>query len=455
MNNRWMRIGIGLFVALSLVLLCTLILLFNSLPRLFRTSNFYTARFTDASGLAPGAPVRQSGVKIGVAEEMTLDEQTGEVFIRLALDQPHLVRKNEQVTLVVNLLGNDASIDLVPVPPPEGQAPDRTPVPTGTVLVGVRAANVNALLKGASEVVPTTQETLNDIRKSMLRIEKMTPLVEDTFREYRDLGHSLNASIPDLRRTNDDLDKLALSTDKTVQAVHDAIPQATRDLDDAAAAARAVQKVSERTDLLLQQNQDKITKSIDNLNDLLSRTAGLVSQENVRNVTDIIHNVRGASDTFPSIAKNTDEVLKEGRNAMDRFNGTLIRVDDLTQNLQKITKPLAEHSDALARNLDEGLDRFNRTMGDVRQLVQAVGQSDGTFSKLLTDASLYNHLDDVAAQAAKAAPQINLILKDVEIFADKLARHPESIGLGGVVRPGSGLKDPPTQPGLIIPPSHP
>jgi hypothetical protein len=26
------------------------------------------------------------------------------------------------------------------------------------------------------------------------------------------------------------------------------------------------------------------------------------------------------------------------------------------------------------------------------------------------------------------------------VFADKVARHPESLGVGGVVRPGSGLK---------------
>ena len=76
-------------------------------------------------------------------------------------------------------------------------------------------------------------------------------------------------------------------------------------------------------------------------------------------------------------------------------------------------------------------------------------------NKLLTDPSLYNHLDAVACQAAKAAPQLDLILKDFEVFADKLARHPESIGLGGLVKPGSGLKDPPTQPGLVIPPTHP
>ena len=137
--------------------------------------------------------------------------------------------------------------------------------------MGVRASNVNQLISQASEVVPTTQETLNDIRKSMQRIEKMTPLVEDTFREYRDLGRSLNNSVPDLRRTNDDVDKLVRAAQDAVPQVTRNADQITRDADDAAAASRAIQKVAERTDLLLRQNQDKITQAISNLNDVLSR----------------------------------------------------------------------------------------------------------------------------------------------------------------------------------------
>ena len=200
MQRRWMRIGIGVFVALALVLLGTLIVLFNSLPRMFRATNVYTARFDDATGLSPGAPVRRSGVPIGVVGAIVLNDQTGTVDVRLELDAPHVIRKDEQVTLVSSLLGGDSAIDLVTVPPPEGQAPDRTPIPPGSVVLGVRATGVNQLISRASEVVPTTQETLNDIRKSMQRIEKMSPLVEDTFREYRDLGRALNNSVPALRR---------------------------------------------------------------------------------------------------------------------------------------------------------------------------------------------------------------------------------------------------------------
>ncbi len=456
MNRRWMRIAIGVFVMLALVLLGALIVLFNSLPRLFRPTTAYTAQFTDdVSGLSPGAPVRRSGVPVGVVGDMTLDDVTGAVRIQLLIDKPYVIRKDEQVMLTASLLGNEAVIDLAMVPPPAGVAPDTTPVPPETPLPGVRAGSVNQLIARASELAPTTEETLSDIRKSMQRIERLTPVVEQTFREYRDLGRKLNDSMPALQQTNADIDALAKSAKAAADEAQTAIPRITRDADDAAAAARSWQAVGERVNLMLRDNQDQINQSITHLNEVLTRTASLLSEDNVRNMTVIIRNMRTSSDMLPELTRNANELLKEGRNAMDRFNATLIRLDDLTQNLQKITKPLADRSDSLAKNLDEGLARFNRTMVDVGQLMQAIGQSDGTLNKLLTDPSLYNHLDEVACQAAKAAPQLTQIMKDLETFTDKLARHPESIGLGGLVRPSSGLKDPPTPPGLVIPPSHP
>jgi phospholipid/cholesterol/gamma-HCH transport system substrate-binding protein len=48
-------------------------------------------------------------------------------------------------------------------------------------------------------------------------------------------------------------------------------------------------------------------------------------------------------------------------------------------------------------------------------------------------------------------PRVERALKDLEVFADKLARHPESIGLGGALRPSSGLKEAPTTPSVFPP----
>jgi hypothetical protein len=46
------------------------------------------------------------------------------------------------------------------------------------------------------------------------------------------------------------------------------------------------------------------------------------------------------------------------------------------------------------------------------------------------------------------------IAGDLEVFADKVARRPELIGVGGVVRPSSGLKDSPFAP-TPVPPGLP
>jgi phospholipid/cholesterol/gamma-HCH transport system substrate-binding protein len=445
MNRRWMNIAIGLFVALALILLGTMIVLFNNLPRLFKQSNYYTAHFASAPGLSAGAPVRRSGVLVGEVAEVKLDDEVGEVRVRLAIDKPYLVRHNEQVTLVQTVLGGDTAIDLAVIPPPEGKPVDRTPYPPESDLAGVESVSVAALLKGASEVVPTTQETLNDMRKSLKKLEELSPVMEGTLKEYRKLGESINASIPDLRETNLEIQKLAKTS-------REAVGPLQRDAEDMAAAARSWTKVGERVNLMLSDNREKIDQAIENANQVLSRLSGLLSDENQRNFNAILRNVRDGSDPLPEMSRNANELLKDTRVTLKRFNETLTQVDGAANDLRKITKPFADRGDATARNLDESLDKLNRTLGDVQALVRAIGQGDGTLKRLISDPALYNHLDEAACQAAKLVPKFDQVVHDIEVFTDKLARHPELIGVGGAIRGSNGLKDPPTPPGAVVPP---
>ena len=65
---------------------------------------------------------------------------------------------------------------------------------------------------------------------------------------------------------------------------------------------------------------------------------------------------------------------------------------------------------------------------------------------MLPDPAVYNNIHQATMMIVKIMPRLDRILKDFEVFADKVARHPESIGIGGAVRSGSGLKNPPTPP---------
>ena len=93
------------------------------------------------------------------------------------------------------------------------------------------------------------------------------------------------------------------------------------------------------------------------------------------------------------------------------------------------------------KNLDESTEKFNRTLTDVREVLRALSQSDGTLRRFLADPALYNNLNDAACMIARVMPRLDRVMRDVELFADKIARHPESLGLGGVVSPSAGLKE--------------
>jgi phospholipid/cholesterol/gamma-HCH transport system substrate-binding protein len=458
MNTRAMRIWIGLFVLLTLGLFCALIILFGSAPTLFKRTNTYYVRFADAPNVSPGTPVRRSGVQIGEVKSIDLDEEEGNVKVTLALDPKYKPRKNEEPILVSGLLGSDSSIDLVPRKP-EGEKPqDRSSLEPGAEMQGIRQATVNTVLSQASGVVPTAQDTLNDLRKSIQRIEKTLPLFEDTLKEFRDLARSAREVVPSVRQTTDEIGELAKEVRRAVpnltktsdeirelaKSVREAVPDVRRIGDDVGAAARSWGKLGERLDVLVQANQDKIVKVVDNTNDVLTRMGAALSDNNLNNIGDVLKNIGTASTNFDGISRNIDYITHEGRTSVRLLNDTLKRTDDVMKSLEGATNQEGGRIGAITKNLDESLEKLNSTLTDVRELVRVAGQADGTLSRLLSDPSLYNHLDEAACMIPKLIPRLERILKDAETFADKLARHPELIGVGGAVRPSSGLKDAPS-----------
>src|SRR5262249_33207825 len=124
-------------------------------------------------------------------------------------------------------------------PLPANPPPQRTPAQPGAVFSGESQPNVGTVLQELSKMSAPAQAALNEMQKVLDRFEKMTPLMEETLRVYRDLGRDTDRMLPDLRRTNDEI-------------------QVT---------ARNWSKLGERLDVLVQTNQDKLIKTLDNLND--------------------------------------------------------------------------------------------------------------------------------------------------------------------------------------------
>jgi ABC-type transporter Mla subunit MlaD len=493
MNEQGMRFRIGVFLLASMILLAVLVMLFGSMPTFLVAQDRYYVLFDQATGIAPGTPVRRSGVRIGQVQRVELDDRTGKVRVTILVDRPHTLYQDDQAVLVHGALSGDTSIDFVPpqqqaapatretpvgappLPPPKGQGaaasgirqagyevaqlpagkvqaaqpPERVPAAPGAEFQGRTQADVARLVNELTGLAPPAQQAFIEMQRTLDRYEKLTPLMEDTMREYRDIGRILKDMAPDLRRTNDEVRELAKATRET-------IPELRRTNDEAQVLARNWSKLGERLDVFMQSNQDKLVTTIDRLNDTLARVGNVFSDENQRNLTTTLRNVSNSSKRLDSITENTDQFVRESRQTVKRVNDSITQTDEVLSNLQKATKPMAERSESVMRNLDESTIKLNRSLTDAQGFFRTITGSEGTFRRFLDDPALYNNLNEAACMLVRIMPRVDRTLRDVEVFADKIARHPESLGVGGAISPSSGLKESPftQQPSWVRPVGH-
>ncbi len=421
MNEQAIRFRFGIFVLTSLILLAVLTILFGGFPNYFKRTETFTIVFTSAQGVAPGTPVRRSGVRIGEVRSVKLNNDTGKVTVEIRIDDQFSLRKGDRPTLTQSLLGGEAAV--VFTPPDDPKLADPTRVEPGAELQGVNPADPGALVQKAADLAQPLQEALLEIRKTFQAINKLGPVAENTLRDFGEVGKMARDLGPDLQKTSEEIRLLAKST-------RDILPEFKKTNEEIQLTARYWGKVGERADVLLRTNEDKIAKSIDRMEEALKRINNLLGDENQKYVRDAL--------------KDTSELIRDSRVTVKQVNESLKRADEAIADLQKALKPLGDRGPSILKNVDESAESLNRTMKDVRELMQLFARSEGTVSKLLGDPSIYNNLNDSALMATKILPRLDRILRDVEIFADKLARHPELIGIGGALRPSSGLKESPS-----------
>jgi phospholipid/cholesterol/gamma-HCH transport system substrate-binding protein len=459
MNDQAMKFRLGVFVLGAAILLAILIILFGRAPMVFTRQVEYYVTLTQAPGVQPGTPVRKSGVKIGEVESVDLQPETGQVTVQIAVDRKYQLLQGDVATLGRSLLG-DTSINFVL----EGD--NRELAPSGFVYQGKLDPDLAAALRKATDLVGITESTLEEIRSA---------------------AKAINTSIPDVRRTNSEIQ----------------------------IAASNFARAAEGIDNMVRGNQDRLVKAIDAFVDAAGKTANVLSDENQRNLSVALQNIRNASGRFEqvmqdtevlvketqktvkvvgervdvagksadeffteatktvknvgdridtvgknaetlmtesrqtmkivgervdSVGRNADELIKESRVTVRRVNDSLSRTDEVLANLQQATKPLAERAPSVMKNLDESTARLNLITYNVGEFTRGLNQGDGTLRRLIMDPSLYQSIDDLAKNLNKSACRFDNILRDLELFADKVARHPELLGVSGAVSPSSGIK---------------
>ena len=392
MNERQMRVRVGLFLLAGFVLLGVFSVMLTAFSGFFKSYDEYALVFDSAPGVGPGTPVRRSGIRIGEVKSVTLDEDTGQVRLVVKIEKGKRIRRGDVAGQARALIGGDPTIEITAQKP--GEAPlDQVVLNPGDQITAAPGPDVRDFLAQTQELVPSTEKTLNEIRKSVQRFEKLAPQMEEAIKEYQELARVVREMVPEIRRTNDE----------------------------AQIAARNWGRVGERVDILLRENQDKLVQTLDNVNETVRRVAAVLNEENQRNFNAIVKNVRAGSEGLESLSKNADAFLKESRQSLEYINQAVI--------------PFANRSNTISKNLDESADKLNRVLSDLSGTSGAGTANGGSLRRFMNDPALYNNINEAACMLVRIMPRIDRALRDIEVFADKIARHPESLGVGGAIRP--------------------
>jgi phospholipid/cholesterol/gamma-HCH transport system substrate-binding protein len=136
--------------------------------------------------------------------------------------------------------------------------------------------------------------------------------------------------------------------------------------------------------------------------------------------------------TLPELMKEINETIVKMGKTVDTANRTMT-------NLEHFTQPLGDRGDELIDKVDHSVSHLDELLQQLVMFSQGLNQNKGTIGLLLKDPQLYNNLKAASANFKKITCQVQPILHNVEVFTDKIARHPGVI-LRDAAKPGPGIK---------------
>ncbi|QDU79855.1 mce related protein [Polystyrenella longa] len=229
-----------------------------------------------------------------------------------------------------------------------------------------------------------------------------------------------------------------------MQIVNNMEKNVTKTLNAFAATSEEWRVVGTNVNSLLENNHDKIDHVIEQSSESLEQFALTMKQMNRAmeslNVTiadpQNQENLRRTLASMPKLVSETEQTIKHIRLAVDQAEGTL-------GNMQTLTEPLAQRSNQIALNLDGAIQNLNSLTGELNRFSHMVNKSDGTLHQLVSNPDLYRHLDKSSQSINILLENLGPTLRDLRIFSDKVATHPELLGVSGVFKGSAGVKEAP------------
>ena len=199
-------------------------------------------------------------------------------------------------------------------------------------------------------------------------------------------------------------------------------------------ASQAVTKLSSDVDrLLLGDGNDfgELVRKTDKALDEFSKA--------MININDVMGDPRARANIKEAL-EGLPQVLGDLRSTVQGMGATLDSADRNLRNLEGLTKPLGERGAGMVAQIDGTIGRLDEVLQQAVFFTKALNESDGTLGRLVKDPRVYEDLAAAAANVKNLSRELRPIVDDIRVFSDKIARHPESLGVRGALDRRPGLK---------------
>ena len=374
MDERLVRFRVGVVVLTAACITLLLVFLFSAERSLFRRSYNVIVRFPSAPGVADRTPVRKSGIQIGRVYDVELLDDGG-VRLTLRIDRGRKLLRREYARIgTPSLVTGDSNLEFIL----RGDN-DRT-------LIADFDSNGDGSLS-SQELAVADQE------------------VQD--------GDFLG----DGRVARDPMEALA-SVEERLGGAFVAVQDASY----------RISRLVDNLNSMLNNNDDQFRRILDQ-----TETAIGNFDQTARNVNEVFGDAETRKDLkvaigkLPQLVDGMELAVNDARETMQSFKSAGKRADNVLASVEQIVEPLAERGEEFAENLVGITGKLDSFLLELNVVGKMLARGDGTIAKLLREDDIYKSLSDSVARFERMSRQLEPVMHDVRIAADKVARDPSII----------------------------
>jgi phospholipid/cholesterol/gamma-HCH transport system substrate-binding protein len=201
-----------------------------------------------------------------------------------------------------------------------------------------------------------------------------------------------------------------------------------------AEASESVKKLSDNLDRMLLGDDHKFST-------MVQKTDAALDAFNtaMANINDVMGDPQARANLKQTL-NSLPDVIADLRTTVQGIGETVDTADRNLRNLEGLTKPLGERGEGMVSQINVTIGRLDETLQQAAMFTKALNESQGTLGKLVRDPQVYNDLAQAASNVNRLTKELRPIVDDVRVFTDKIARHPEQLGVKGALDRRAGLK---------------